>query len=310
MFHKDDLLRAQYDTYSDDNQNDININPITSIISAIQKQQAKKTARLPKNNISDPMGVMIHNFIKLAGAQATPAKRIILLLSNKDKYDPKCLSNMSELLQTNRLEPLALMFVSTLEYYRRNYKTDSNYTQNILTLEETFKSIAYNILTSAVHVKIKSLAQDFHAAFCDADLDPHNADKSLSDRFNILNQQLQHQINDSYYFDSNCPCLRHNLSPPCKIKNCPWPHICRCGAPDHIITDKFCPQYHTDDEKLFKKIKGMNNYHSRRANKAFKYDRWRQYNGQYPINPSNNQTSNIRNDNLDINNNRHNKYRR
>ena len=66
-----------------------------------------------------------------------------------------------------------------------------------------------------------------------------------------------------------------------------------------------------DDEKWFKKIKGMNNYHPKRANKASKYDNSRQYNGQYPNNGSLNQsTNNSRNDNDDNNNNRYNRQRR
>ena len=101
------------------------------------------------------------------------------------------------------------------------------------------------------------MTQEFHAVFCDADLDSYKSDKVIRDRLYILKQQLQHQINDEYQFDGKCPCLRHNLSPPCKIKNCPWRHVCRCGASDHIMTDKHCPNHHMDDEKFFKKIKGM-----------------------------------------------------
>ena len=65
------------------------------IIAAIQKQQAEKTARLPKIYISDPSGVMMHDHIKLADVQANPAKRIGTFLSNKIKYDPEMLSNMT-----------------------------------------------------------------------------------------------------------------------------------------------------------------------------------------------------------------------
>ena len=308
MFHK-----FQYDDNIDiNNDSDVvdNTNPLDSIIAAIQKQQAKKTATLPKNNISDPMGVMIHNFIKLAGVQANPAKRIIVLLSNKDKYHPKILSNMSELLQTNRMEPLALMFEATLDCYRRGVKSGKHKQKYLQDLEEVFKNISYNILKSTLKIKIKSLAQEFHSVFCNADLDPYTADKSIGDRFGVLNQQLQHQLNDQYQFDTMCPCLIHNLSPPCKVKQCPWPHLCRCGAADHIITDKHCPKYHRDEEKFFNKIKGMNIFHAKRANKAFKHDRWRHYNGQYQNNGSMNQSpNNNRNDN-DNNDNRYNNRQR
>ena len=59
------------------------------IIVGIQKQQAKKTARLTQNNISDPMGVMVHDNFTLAGVQANPLIRIVTLSSNKMKHDPK-----------------------------------------------------------------------------------------------------------------------------------------------------------------------------------------------------------------------------
>ena len=63
MFHKFNLNHYLYDKNSDEEHN--NDNPVGSIIAAIQQQQAKKNARLPKNNISDPMGVMVHNIISL-----------------------------------------------------------------------------------------------------------------------------------------------------------------------------------------------------------------------------------------------------
>ena len=307
MFHKYDLNGYVYDNDidTDDNDNEDNFNnnnPVGPIIAAIQKQQAKKTARLPKNNISDPMGVMVHNYIKLAGVQANPAKRIVTLLSNKVKYDPKILSNMTELLQTNRMEAIALMFEATLDCYQRAIKSDKHKQKCLQLLENIFKDISYNIIRSTLKIKIKSMAQEFHAAFCDADLDPYKSDKVIRDRLDILKQQLQHQINDEYQFDSKCPCLRHNLSPPCKIKNCPWRHVCRCGASDHIMTDRHCPNHHMDDEKFFKKIKGMNLYHTKRANKASKFDKWRQHNPLYPNNTLNNQPPiNNRKDNIDGN---------
>ena len=308
MFHKNDLGQFIYDDDDSDDEEDYNNNnPVIPIIEAIQKQQAKKTAKLPKNNISHPMGVMVHNYIKLAGAHAVPAKRIIQLLSNKVKYEPKILSNMSELLYTNRIEILALMFEATLDCYQRGIKNDKQKQINLQLLENIFKNISYNIVRSTVKVKIKSMAQEFHAAFCDADLDPYKADTVIKDRLNILKQQLQHQINDNYQFDIICPCLRHNLSPPCKIKNCQSPHICRCGASDHTMSDKHCPKYHLDDEKFFKKIKGMNIYHAKRANKAQKFDKWKHY-GPYATNPSINHAPNVKNDNLDSN--KYNKHRR
>ena len=295
MFHKFNLN----DFNGDDNieTDDENDNPVAPIIAAIQNQRAKKIARLPKNNISDPMGVMVHNFIKLAGVQANPAKRIITLLANKQKYDPKLLSNISELLQTNRMEPLALMFEATYDCYQRSIKKDADNQQYKDAIKNVFKNIAYNVIKSSLKIKTSSMAQEFHATFCDADLDPMKADKNIEDRFKILTQQLQHQIDNNYQFDSMCPCLRHNLTPPCKIKNCPWPHICRCGATDHIMSDRHCKQYHLDDEKFFKKIHSMNSFHNRRANKAAKYDRWKNYGQSHNNQPHNPPSNNDKNDN-------------
>ena len=111
MFHRNYLIRFEYNDKDTDDADDYDkINPVAYIIAIIQKQQAKKTATLPKNNISDLMEVIVYNFIKLSGVQANSAKRIVILLSNKTKYDPKILSNMSDLLQINCMEALAFMF--------------------------------------------------------------------------------------------------------------------------------------------------------------------------------------------------------
>ena len=60
MFHKYDLSGHAHDNDDDTNDNDDdydnnNNNPVDPRNAAIQKQQIKKTARLPKNDISDPM---------------------------------------------------------------------------------------------------------------------------------------------------------------------------------------------------------------------------------------------------------------
>ena len=306
MFHKDSASPFLYNS-SDDNQKEEYDNPLTNLIASIQNQQQKRKVRLPRNNISDPMGLMIHNFIKFAGANSISTKKIISLLSNKGKYDQKLLSNVSDLLYSNRLEPLAIMFVATEEYYCKNIKPNINQQQNIHLLKEAFKNIAYNIIKNAVYIKIKSMAQEFHASFCDPELKPHTADDAIIQRFNILKQQLQHQIDDKYQFEIVCPCLRHNLSPPCKIKNCPWPHICRCGAIDHVLTNKICPKYNMDDDKFNKQISGMNWYHSKKNNKTPRYDRWNSYSGKNQNTPSNDNSNNKRNDNVD---NRYSRHRR
>ena len=56
------------------------------------------------------------------------------------------------------------------------------------------------------------MAQELHAAFCDADLDPYKSDEVIRDCLDMLKQQLQHQIKEDHQLDGKCPCLRHNLS--------------------------------------------------------------------------------------------------
>ena len=57
MFHKSHFDRSAYDSDNDTDDDDYDDNnPLSPIIAAIQQQQGKKTATLPKNNTSDPMG--------------------------------------------------------------------------------------------------------------------------------------------------------------------------------------------------------------------------------------------------------------
>ena len=144
MFHKyylngyacdgdDDAAADDVDHNNDDN------GLVGPIIAAIQKQQAKKTARLPKNNISDSLRVIVHNSIELAGRPANPAKRIVTLLSNEMKYDPKILSNVTELLQTNRMKAIAFMFEATIDCYQRGIKPDKQNQKCLQSLDKVFK---------------------------------------------------------------------------------------------------------------------------------------------------------------------------
>ena len=78
--------------------------------------------------------------------------------------------------------------------------------------------------------------------------------------------------------------------------------MCRCGASAHLMTDKHCPNHQVDDETFFKKIKGMNLYHAKRAIKASKFDKWKQYNPLYPNDTLNNQPlTNNQKENMDGN---------
>ena len=160
---------------------------------------------------------MVHDYIKLAGVQANSAKRIMTLSSNESKYDPITSSNTTELLQTNRIEPVALMFEATLDCYQQGLKSGKNEQKHLQSLEDAVKDISYNVIKSTSKMKVKSMAQEYHSASCDVDMDPYKANKVVRDRFDLLKQQLQHQINDKCQSDSTRTCSRHNLSPPCKI---------------------------------------------------------------------------------------------
>ena len=103
-----------------------------------------------------------------------------------------------------------------------------------------FKKAANEILETAMSVGVKSTGQGVRAMFNAPDLDPLKADKVLKN-FNFFKQQLQHQLNDECKFDIIPPCLRHNLTQQCKIKNCNLLHICRFGATDQIMSDERCP---------------------------------------------------------------------
>ena len=68
------------------------------------------------------MGVMVQNHVKLAGVQANFAKCIVTGSSRKLKYDPKMLFNMTNLLQTNRMQAVALIFEATLDCHQQCVK--------------------------------------------------------------------------------------------------------------------------------------------------------------------------------------------
>ena len=129
MLHKYDLNGYAYDdddfNAADDDDQDNEHDPVGLIIAAIQKHQAKKTARLSKNNIFDPMGVVMHDYINLAGVQAKSSKLIVTSLSNKSKPDPKTLSNMTELLQTNGIKTIAHVFEATFDRHQRCIGSDA-----------------------------------------------------------------------------------------------------------------------------------------------------------------------------------------
>ena len=77
MFHENDMARFYNDSSSDDRDNDFHHDPLSPVFEAIQKH------RIPKNNISDPVRVIIHNFIKLAGVTQYQQNESLLYYQKK-----------------------------------------------------------------------------------------------------------------------------------------------------------------------------------------------------------------------------------
>ena len=74
------------------------------------------------------------------------------------------------------------MFEATLDCYQRGIKFDEHKQKCLQLLEHVFKDISYNVFRTTSKVKIKSMTQEFHAAFCDVDLDPYKSDKVIRNR--------------------------------------------------------------------------------------------------------------------------------
>ena len=269
-------------------------NPVSSIVAAIHKQRVKKTAALPKNTIADPAGVIIYEHLKLAGVKADPLKRIISLMANKEKFDPKILSDVSQLVSTNYFEAFALLYNSLFGYVQRNVKNDINKSIKLKKLESVFKEIAFITLQSVNHIKISSLNKEFHALMCDSDINIYNAHNIIKERFNILSQRLQHQVDDSYEFESIGACLIHNIMNPCKDSKCALPHVCSiCGKRDHIAIDTRCPKYHLMKDWFIKRLMEINKYYTNKSKKL----------KGYPLNSNNRYHRNYGYNRYDRNNN-------
>ena len=123
---------------------------------------------------------------------------------------------MAELLQTNRMEAIALVLKAILDCYQRGIKSDEHKQKMVTIIRKV--AISHHVTWSTLKVKIKSMPQDFHAAFCDPDLDPYKSDKVIRDRLNMLKQQLQHQMSDECQFVSTCPCWDIIFHPHVKLR--------------------------------------------------------------------------------------------
>ena len=118
-------------------------------------------------------------FQLLAGVH-NASKRIITSSSIEDEYDPKLLSNVSDLLNTNRFEPLVILHIAKKQHYMRQV-TSKNDKNNLSSeyLSMVFNNIANKILETAMSLHVKSMAQETHATFSNPDLGPLKADKVL-----------------------------------------------------------------------------------------------------------------------------------
>ena len=158
---------------------------------------------------------------------------------------------------------------------------------------------------------------------CDYDANIFHAHTTIKERFNILSQRLQHQIDESYEFDSIGACLIHNIMNPCKDSKCHFPHICaNCGKRDHVVTDTRCPKYQFMKDWFIKRLIEINKYYSNKSKKSKgypsisnnryqrnygynRYDRNQNSLNQPPNHQYNNNTDNRNNrENRDFRNNR------
>ena len=102
---------------------------------------------------------------------------------------------MSDLLNTNRFEPLANLYVLIKPYYIRCITSKNDkYSLTSEHLIKVFNDIANDVSETAMSVLVKSMPQEVHGMFSDPDLDPLKADELLKERFNVLKQQLQHSL--------------------------------------------------------------------------------------------------------------------
>ena len=72
------------------------------------------------------------------------------------------LLNITGLLQTARMEAIALVFKATLNFHQRGIKSNEQKQKYLLLLEKAFKDISCNIVRSTLKVKIKSIAHMRH----------------------------------------------------------------------------------------------------------------------------------------------------
>ena len=91
------------------------MNQVCSTVVATHEQQAKKTAALPKNTTVEPSGVIVYDHINLPCVKADSMKRIVCLLPNKEKFEPKLLSYVSQIIAKDRIIRFVLLYSAYLK---------------------------------------------------------------------------------------------------------------------------------------------------------------------------------------------------
>ena len=231
--------------------------------------------------------MIVYAYIKLAGVKADSIKRIIQLLSGKDKFEPKILSDLSQFTRFNRIENLALLYNAYRSYVAENLKNNVHKERKLNTLGTVFKDISFT-------VKISSLNEKFQSIMCDPVINPFGANEMIEKRFENLNQKLQHQTDDSFTFENTSACIVHNVVNPCKDIKCGYPHICSlCGDRDHTALELRCAKPHTVKDWFVKRMTEVNRYYNTKSKRSRNFSNNRGSARNIPYNRYNKQCSQI-----------------
>ena len=134
--------------------------------------------------------------------------------------------------------------------------------------------------------------KEFHAIMCNADVNPYKVHKVVDSRFEVINQKLQHQVDESFRFNHTPSCMIHNTMPPCKDSKCELPHICSsCGDHDHIATDSRCPKIHLIKDWYLKRHGEVNRYYNNKSRRTRSFNNGRGPNKNVNYQKFNNESS-------------------
>ena len=113
------------------------------------------------------MRLMACDHIKLAGVQENSAKRIATSLSHELTDDPKLLSKVTELLQTNESgkRAVALMLQAMLDCPQRGPTPAEPEQKRIYSLRKPSKDVSCNVIRSMLNLKLKTGSKNFKLDF-------------------------------------------------------------------------------------------------------------------------------------------------